>query len=488
MEHHQGLVVYTDGGCRPSRGAGGWGIHGYLYTTEPSTKGSGQPDNYLTKHGYVLKVEVDDVEKIGQVTPIHYVDGYGSFPQEVTNNIAELTAATQALVHAFSWDVKEVLILTDSEYTIKGITEWMSIWMSNGFTRRDGEPVANQGLWKEFVKARENLEQRGTSVRFEWVRGHDKFLGNIIADRAATLGVMSSKLGIHVNQIVVTEAQGYWKYDTEKHPMLANRRCYFNTISDSLVPGEYYLGEHGTEDELLGKRMSDGTYSVVRLKEADMAIETVRSLHSKLAGGRDALMMIRLDQLFSANTHKEVSEWGAAAVVQPNPRRLDLEDLGGAPLSREFNPPRLAVRAVLAVEELASKLDLYLAGAAGIGVTDLTPILYETITKSKKVKGGGEQVEHHQKLRPEFGVGYAALAVEANYEVDGVVKTAPVTLTLGIDSLDRNALKRLETLSPKVSLISWLESPTAFRYATVVEAGEDKGIWAGVYSNLRIVS
>ena len=29
-----GAVLYTDGGCRPSRGKGGWGVHGYTYTTE----------------------------------------------------------------------------------------------------------------------------------------------------------------------------------------------------------------------------------------------------------------------------------------------------------------------------------------------------------------------------------------------------------------------------------------------------------------------
>lgn len=492
MNYHKGMVLYTDGGCRPSRGFGGWGLHGYLYTTEPSKKGAGQADNYLTDLGYIRKVEVDDMAQINQVTPIHYVDGFGSYQQEVTNNIAELTSAIQALAHAVNYaEVVDVLILADSEYVLKGITEYMPIWLSNNFTRRDGEPVANQGLWRDFVKVRDQLIQRGVNVRFDWVKGHDpeqRFLGNTIADRLATLGVMASKRQVHFNQLMVSEADGYWKYDAEKHPMLTNRRCYFNTISPKRVPGEYYLGEHGTDDELCGKRMSDGTFSVVRLAQPDQAIEQFFSMTEKMAQGRDALMMIRLEQLFRPMTHKEITNYGEVAVVQPQKQRLDLNDLGDEPVSREFNPPRLALRVVLSMDELAVRLDQYLAGDKAVTVTDLTPILYETVTKSKKVKGGGEEVTHHQVLRPEFVVGYAALAVEANYEVEGVQKTAPVTLTLGIDSPDRNALKRLETMSPKVSLISWLESPTAFRYATVVEAGEDKGIWAGVYSNLRIVS
>jgi hypothetical protein len=86
-----------------------------------------------------------------------------------------------------------------------------------------------------------------------------------------------------------------------------------------------------------------------------------------------------------------------------------------------------------------------------------------------------------------YNVGFAALELDVNYKSDDGILAAPVILTLGIDLLDRNALKKLEIYNPKVTIISWLEAPGVFRYATVIEANEDVGIWAGCYSNLRIV-
>ena len=57
----KGLVLYTDGGCRPNPGYGGSGIHGYLYTEEVPKKGAGQGLNILTAEGYVVKSEVPDM-------------------------------------------------------------------------------------------------------------------------------------------------------------------------------------------------------------------------------------------------------------------------------------------------------------------------------------------------------------------------------------------------------------------------------------------
>jgi hypothetical protein len=384
-------------------------------------------------------------------------------------------------------------VTTDSQYVRKGIEEWVEGWQRNGWIKRDGEPVANDGLWKELIAAKQRLVDRGVEVSFAWVKGHDGHLGNDIADKHATLGVLLSQQEIFKSDVTTTVAEGYWKYDSERHPMLANRRMYFNTVAEYQKPGEYYLGEHGTEDDLLGKRISDGAYSVVRLKEPDASIEFVRNHTTDLACGMDSIIMIRLDQLFSAGTHKEVMRYGTIAMPRANPARLDLNCLDEEPgpghkrkpLTRECRPPKLAMRAVEALSDLIDKLEMYKAGDALVTATDLTEILYET--RDKPVGKKAETVLT-MELRPQFVVGFAALEVQANYRVGDGIAQVPVTLTLGIDLLNRNSLKRLEKAYPKVTLLTWLESPTSFRYATVVEADGDVGIWAGVYSNLRMVA
>ena len=196
----KGLVLYTDGGCRPNPGYGGSGIHGYLYTEEVPKKGAGQGLNILTAEGYVVKSEVPDmlIPPV-EVTPIEYYDGFVSFSNAITNNVAELTATTEALIHAKNMNVDRVLIQTDSEYVRKGVEGWIKIWPKNNWLLRDSTPVKNADVWKRLVATKNELEERGVIVEVKWVRGHDGLLGNEMADRLATIGVMKSRLSlIHI--------------------------------------------------------------------------------------------------------------------------------------------------------------------------------------------------------------------------------------------------------------------------------------------------
>jgi hypothetical protein len=59
---------------------------------------------------------------------------------------------------------------------------------------------------------------------------------------------------------------------------------------------------------------------------------------------------------------------------------------------------------------------------------------------------------------------------------------------MGIDLLDRNSLRKLEELNPKVTVVTWKTGDNVFQYATVIEAGDDIGIWASVNSNIRVVT
>lgn len=489
-----GMVLYTDGGCKPSRGHGGWGFHGYMYLDSVPKKGSGNPDVVLTNEGYITKSTEEAFNAHGDpympITPQHYVDGWGSFGNvEVTNNIAELTASLRALQYANEHEIDSVTVLTDSEYVQENLDKNVKTWIKRDWLLSTGEPVKNREYWEALVAARKLLVDRGVKVKFSWVKGHNDNLGNEIADTYASVGVILSKRGEIVNEVVTTAPDGYWKYDNERHPMLAHVCCYFNTIATYNDPGFYYLGTRSKDDELFGKRVSDGAFSVVSLARPDPIIEMIRNHQITTADGLDSLMCLRLDQMFKNATHKQLSTWGATLLRQKKNDRLDLMGLDeNEPLTREYKPPRIAQRAVEAVSFLADTLDRFVAGDEYIVGTDITDILYETTLKTKKVKGGEDSVTTVQTLRPEYGVGFASMEVEVSFGPPKETRTAKVTLTLGIDLLDRNALNRLAGSKPTVHVITWLESPQAFRYATVIEAGEDRGIWAGVYSNLRVVA
>ena len=489
----QGMVLHVDGGVRPNPGSGGWGLHGYLYEKTVPKKSSGNSTHILTTSGYISKVDIglkldpngsQDKSRYNEITPVHYVDGFGSFGESISNNVAELVAAINAFTHAIKYDIKELNILTDSEYVRKGLEGWVDTWKRNNWLKHDLTEPANLDHWKQLVDLRDRLTTRGVDLKITWVKGHRDNFGNILADKLATIGVMASKQKKIINNITTQEAIGYWSYNTNQHPLISNRRMYFNTVPEYIRKGEYYLGDHGKDDNLIGKQISDGAYSVVILDQPDNILELIRDYQVELAGNIDTIIMVRLDQIYKNETHRDITTYGTFAMEQPNPFRLDLLCLDKEPLTRELKPPKLAMRVSESISEIAIKLHEYLNENKNIVTTDLTPLLYNVTIKENKKEGTSSII---MKLKPEYNVGFAALKVDANYKVDNGIASTPLTLTLGIDMLDRNALKRLEDMNPKVVLITWLEAPGVFRYATVVQANKDVGIYAGCYSNLAIV-
>jgi ribonuclease HI len=491
VEH--GMMIYADGSAAPTNpGPSGWGMHGFLYANVKPKKGTGNSNWNLTAKGYIEKTHPSQKGSLGEVTPVHYVDGYGALPGIGTNNLGELHGAIAAMEHAGNYAIKTLHIRTDSKYVCDNADGRVEKWEAAGWLTSTGVEPKNMQSWQHFLKTRRFLTDKGIEVKFSWVKGHDAHLGNEIADKLAGIGSLTSGQGTVRAEINTKVSEGYWKYDNEKHPFISLPSCYFNTMKGYQTRGEYYLGNHGTEDDMLGKRMADGCYAVVRLKKEEEAIEIVRDYSTVLAEGLDTIIMIRLNQLYNSETHNDVITYGSIAMPRANAYKLDLNSLQfdpaakgvRKPLTRHFEPARLAMRAVESISALIERLNAFEDNKPEFVRTDLTPILYETKEKPIGKKG---DVVLTTELREQYGVGFAKLEVQANYQTEGGVAQVPVTLVLGMDMLHRNSLKRLEKQSPKVTLITWLESPRAFRYATVVEAGEDIGIWISEYSNLRVI-
>lgn len=503
QEVKQGMCLWTDGSCIPNPGFGGWGLHGYLFSFNEPKKGSGNPDHILTEDGYLLKTDEHVKEgKIKPVTPLHYVDGFGSYNidmsvgRTVTNNVAEIDAAYYGLLHAEQYAVVMVRIYTDSEYVRKGMTNWVYSWKKYGWRRSDGSPITNVDNWRRLFELAESLRAKGITVDFDWVKAHSDILGNMKADRLAMIGTIHSLAKQVKAEINTSEADGYWGYSADKHPFISHQNLYFNTRRTHLTPGEYYLGNHGKEDDEHGMRSADGAYAVIRLQEPDPVIESILAYQADMADNTDNLMKMIVGNVFKADVHKELSAYGHLATYRGDKYRYDLVGADDEPLTAQFRPAKLAYRAVENIGFLAEKLDAFLDGekavaagkerASNLVVTDLTPILYETVVKTVKKESVVQKV-----LKEQYTVGFAALDVVASYLSDaatGELGQESLKLTLGIDLLDRNGLRRLEKLNPKVSLITWVESELAFRHATVIEVDGAVGIWAGMYSNIRVIT
>jgi ribonuclease HI len=134
------VEIWTDGGCKPNPGPGGWAA--ILRFRDTVRELSGRED-------------------------------------ATTNNRMELTAAAAAL-EALRRPCR-VVVHTDSEYVRNGITRWHAGWVRRNWRNAAGDPVANMDLWRRLLDAAAAHE-----VDWRWVRGHAGDAMNERADRLAT--------------------------------------------------------------------------------------------------------------------------------------------------------------------------------------------------------------------------------------------------------------------------------------------------------------
>ena len=105
-----------------------------------------------------------------------------------TNNRMELTAVIEAL--GALKRPSHVILHTDSQYVMKGITEWIRGWKAKGWKTAAREPVKNADLWRTLDEAVARHE-----IQWVWVKGHSGHNGNERADALANKGVESLEAG-----------------------------------------------------------------------------------------------------------------------------------------------------------------------------------------------------------------------------------------------------------------------------------------------------
>lgn len=109
-----------------------------------------------------------------------------------TNQRAELTAILRAI--NVSPTHRDVLIFTDSQYSIKCVTVWHHAWIRNNWNTTLGRPVENRDLVEQIIEKIREREKHGSRTRFEWVKGHSgQNDGNHQADRLAVEGAMKGR-------------------------------------------------------------------------------------------------------------------------------------------------------------------------------------------------------------------------------------------------------------------------------------------------------
>ncbi|HEY2163497.1 MAG TPA: ribonuclease H [Gemmatimonadaceae bacterium] len=125
-----------------------------------------------------------------------------------TNNRMALRSAIEALRGISRKGARfRVSFTSDSQYLVKGMSEWVEGWEERGWRKKDG-PILNLELWQELVE-----EARRHGVKWQWVRGH---VGHPQNEYANDLAVRAAKEQSSSNGIVASHFDEWLAAEREK--------------------------------------------------------------------------------------------------------------------------------------------------------------------------------------------------------------------------------------------------------------------------------
>ena len=133
------IIIYSDGACSGNPGLGGYGS--------------------------ILRFGEREVE-------------FSGFQENTTNNRMELMAVIIPLESIKK--PSKIKVISDSNYLIKGMNEWIKNWINNHWKNSQGKPVLNQDLWQRLLRA-SKLHQ----IEWIWVKGHEGHPENERCDKLA---------------------------------------------------------------------------------------------------------------------------------------------------------------------------------------------------------------------------------------------------------------------------------------------------------------
>lgn len=190
--YRQKYLVYTDGSY--SRNTGGFSF--IVLREEYLLLGTESPKQLGTESLKQLGTESLKQNLKQKPTLVKEKEEFGRLPDtyiKATNQRAELYAIVRALMYLETLpSLFNAEIRSDSQYSIKSITEWSENWIQNNWRTAAGGAVENRDLIENILTLRKRIEDKGHLLRFTHVRGHSGNEYGDLVDRLANFGRLSN--------------------------------------------------------------------------------------------------------------------------------------------------------------------------------------------------------------------------------------------------------------------------------------------------------
>ncbi len=120
------IYIWSDGACSGNPGPGGWGT--------------------------IVEMDGRLMELSG-----------GS--RKTTNNIMEMLGALEGIKRTPPGS--SIVLTSDSQYVVKGMTQWIHGWKKKNWKKADGKAVLNKEIWLELDE-----ESSKRTIDWKWIKGH----------------------------------------------------------------------------------------------------------------------------------------------------------------------------------------------------------------------------------------------------------------------------------------------------------------------------
>ena len=151
------IIIFTDGASKGNPGLGGWGSVVAIYDSK---------DEDFKNQALIFELGGSEIN--------------------TTNNRMELAALIGSLEYLKHHEPlilnrAQIIIYSDSNYAINGITKWVKGWQKRGWQTTQKEEVLNRDLWERLITA-----TAGLTIDWRYVGGHVGVAGNERADELAS--------------------------------------------------------------------------------------------------------------------------------------------------------------------------------------------------------------------------------------------------------------------------------------------------------------
>lgn len=116
-----------------------------------------------------------------------------------TNNQMEMYAVEHAmlLMNSVGKEGDRVVLHSDSQYTIKGLTEWIVGWEKNNWKNSQKKDVVNVEAWKRMLILKRQIKDSGIEMSLKYVKAHNGHKYNDRVDLLATSAALNETLDLY---------------------------------------------------------------------------------------------------------------------------------------------------------------------------------------------------------------------------------------------------------------------------------------------------